>query len=96
MSREATNFGALDRVIVPKVLLTATSKMRAKHLKAGHELLRHMSKMIEIHPQVKYRYAYQYTDKDQSFDASYEHQGGGATCAQSDNSRRGNHVEIMW
>jgi hypothetical protein len=54
----------------PKALPTAASKIVAKHLKAGYELLRHVSKMIEIHSQMEYRYAYQYADKDQLFDAS--------------------------
>lgn len=74
MSEEGNQFWRVgSRNCPPKVLLTAASKIRAKHLKAGHELLRHVSKMIEIHPQMEYRYAYRYTDKDQLFDASYEH-----------------------
>jgi nucleoside phosphorylase len=89
--RQFTLTGSLNGP--PKVLLTAVSKLQAKHLKKNHELLKHVAKMVETYPKMETTYAYRDTQNDQLFEATYNHRGGNATCAQCDKARlvyRGN------
>jgi nucleoside phosphorylase len=71
----------------PKILLTTVSRLRAKQIKKGHELLKHVSQMVQAYPTMEATYAYRDTEHDQLFEASYDHYLGNATCAQCDNSR---------
>jgi nucleoside phosphorylase len=71
----------------PPLLLTAVATLRAKHLKGDHELLRHVSIMIERYPEMQDRYAYQGTQSDLLFETSYDHPGSGTTCAACDTRR---------
>jgi nucleoside phosphorylase len=71
----------------PQALLTAVAKLRAKHLMKSDELLKHISTMIERYPKMQDLYAYQDTQTDQLFEASYEHREGEPTCAECDISR---------
>ena len=71
----------------PKILLTAVSRLRTKHLKKDHELLKHVSQMVETYRTMEATYAYRDTEHDQLFEASYDHYPGSATCTQCDNSR---------
>src|SRR5436305_9009873 len=41
----------------PKILLTAVSRLRAKHIKKGHELLKHVSLRVETYPAMEATYA---------------------------------------
>jgi nucleoside phosphorylase len=70
-------------------LLNALAGLEAKHIQKGqkgHELLKHVSEMIEKNPTMRDQYEYQGTQDDRLFKASYPH-GVGSTCAECDTSQ---------
>jgi nucleoside phosphorylase len=84
---KATQAGGFRRVGLlnspPTLLLNAVSKLRVKHLREDHALLKYVSEMIGKHPKMQDQYGYQGTQDDQLFKSSYAH-GAGSTCADCD------------
>ncbi len=76
--------GLLNRP--PDVLLSAVASIQAKHM-LGEETPKHLIEMIARHQKLRATCEYQGADKDQLFEACYDHPAGVPTCAACDINR---------
>lgn len=77
--------GSLNRP--PDTLLTAVNNLEAKHMLEESELSNHLLKMISKYPKLRKAGVYPGVQRDQLFEASYNHQTTGSTCVRCDNYR---------
>jgi nucleoside phosphorylase len=80
-----TRTGSLNRP--PDVLLTALANLQAKHLMEDPELLRHITEMVRKYPKMRPQFTHPGRQKDQQYEAAYDHQGDNVTCGHCDTSR---------
>ena len=77
--------GSLNRP--PTVLLTALSALQAKHALHGNKLAQYIQAAEKIVQDIRSKYTYQGTERDELYEVGYDHKYGVPTCAQCDKTK---------
>jgi hypothetical protein len=82
---EGGNFietGSLNKP--PAVLMSAVSKLRARHESEGSTISRYISEMLASKPRMMHKFQYQGSEQDHLFKADYDHNNSGKGCENCD------------
>jgi nucleoside phosphorylase len=77
-----TRTGSLNKP--PQVLLTAMSSLEADHMLSENKISKFLSEMLMKHPNMQPEFSYQGAERDQLFDADYQHVSDDSTCDSCD------------
>ncbi|KAB8416437.1 hypothetical protein FH972_024956 [Carpinus fangiana] len=83
---EFKRVGSLNRP--PDILLAAVSKLEARHLAKGSEMLKHLSKMMEHYPMLRERCLNPGPERDLLFKAAYNHEEDEESCNECDATKK--------